>query len=119
MGKGILSEVDMGIHKLEVDLLLRDALSINSMLFTTEAWSGITEKQLTRMEVVDTSLLQKLTGGHSHRVLSLRDSDMEALTPSAQLFQRFRTVEQIYTFKLVFNTLLTLAHPWFFGCSQD
>ena len=37
----------------------------------------------------------------------------------AQLFQRFRTVEQIYTFKLIFNTLLTLAHPWYFGCSQD
>ena len=35
------------------------------MLFTAEAWSGVTEKQLARMEVVDTSLLRKLTGGHS------------------------------------------------------
>ena len=40
------------------------------------------------------------------------------INPS-QLFQRFRTVEQIYTFKLIFNTLLTLAHPWYFSCSQD
>ena len=41
------------------------------------------------------------------------------LGTQAQLFQRFRTVEQIYTFKLIFNTLLTLDHPWYFGCSQD
>ena len=37
----------------------------------------------------------------------------------SQLFQRFKTVEQIYTFKLIFNTLLTLAHPWYFGCNQE
>ena len=40
-------------------------------------------------------------------------------SPGPQLFQRFRTVEQIYTLKLICNTLLTLAHPWYFGCSQD
>ena len=31
------------------------------------------------------------------------------LIHSPQVFQRFRIAEQIYTFKLVFNTLLTLA----------
>jgi hypothetical protein len=36
-----------------------------------------------------------------------------------QLFQRFRTAAQIYTFKLIFNTLVTLSHPWYFGCSYD
>ena len=61
---GILSEVDLGVHRLEVGLLLRKAILISSMLFTAEAWSGLTEKQLARLEVVDTSLLQKLAGGH-------------------------------------------------------
>ena len=37
----------------------------------------------------------------------------------AQLLQRFRTDEQIYTLKLIFNTLLTIAPPWYFGCSHD
>ena len=62
---GILSEVDMGVHKLEVGLLLRKAILIGGMLYTSEAWSGLNEKQLARLEVVDTALLRKLTGGHS------------------------------------------------------
>ena len=61
---GILSEVDMGVHKLEVGLLLRKAILINGLLYTAEAWSGLNEKQLARIEVVDTALLHKLTGGH-------------------------------------------------------
>ena len=62
---GILSTVDMGVHKVEAGLMLRQAILINSMLFTAEAWSGLTEKHLARMEVVDSSLLRRLTGGHS------------------------------------------------------
>ena len=34
---GILSEVDMGVHKLEVGLLLREAILISSLIFTAEA----------------------------------------------------------------------------------
>ena len=62
---GILSEVDMGVHKVEVGLMLRQAILINSMLFSAEAWSSVTEIQLARLEVVDTVLLRQLTGGHS------------------------------------------------------
>ena len=62
---GILSEVDMGVHKLEVGLLLRKAILIGGMLYTAEAWWGLNEKQLARLEVVDTALLRKLTGGHA------------------------------------------------------
>ena len=62
---GILSVVDMGVHKVEVGLMLRQAIFINSMLYIAEAWSGVIEKQLARLEVVDTSLLGQLTGGHS------------------------------------------------------
>jgi hypothetical protein len=62
---GILSEVDMGVHKVEVGLMLRQAILINSMLFSAKAWSSVSEKQLARLEVVDTALLRRLTGGHS------------------------------------------------------
>ena len=54
---GILSKVDMGVHRLEVGVLLRKSILISSLLFTAKAWSGLTEKQLTRLKVVDTSLL--------------------------------------------------------------
>ena len=58
----ILSEVDMGAHKVEAGLMLRQSLLLSSMLYSAEAWSGLTEKQLTRLEVVDTALLRRLTG---------------------------------------------------------
>ena len=62
---GILEEVTLGSHRLEVGLMLRKSILVNSMLFSAEAWSGVTEKHIKRLEVVDTALLRKLTGGHS------------------------------------------------------
>ena len=41
---GILDQVDMGVHKVEVGIMLRPAIFINSVLFTSEAWSDIKEK---------------------------------------------------------------------------
>ena len=64
---GILSEVDMGLHKIEVGPMPRRAILISSMVNSAEAWSGITYKQLARLEVVDLSLLRQLTGGHVKR----------------------------------------------------
>ena len=64
---GILSEVDMGLHKIEVGPMLMQAILISSMVNSAEAWSGITDKQLARLEVVDLSLLRQLTGGHVKR----------------------------------------------------
>ena len=62
---GILEEVDMGGNKLEAGLLLREAILVGGMLYSAETWSDVTDKQLSRLEVVDTALLKKLTGGHS------------------------------------------------------
>ena len=59
----ILGEVDMGSNRLEAGLLLRESILVNSLLFSAEAWSALSDKQLARLEVVDTSLLRQLTGG--------------------------------------------------------
>ena len=53
----ILGEVDMGSNRLEAGLLLRESILVNSLLFTAEAWSALSDKQLARLEVVDTSLI--------------------------------------------------------------
>ena len=66
---GILGAVDMGCNRLEAGLLLRQSILINSLLYSAEAWSGVTEKQLARLESVDTALLTQLTGGHSKSAL--------------------------------------------------
>ena len=63
--KGILSEVDLGQNTVEVGLLLRKAILVNSLLFTAETWSGIRESDLVRLEQVDHALISSLTSGHS------------------------------------------------------
>ena len=62
---GILEEVDMGSNRLEAGLLLRQSILVNSLLFSAEAWSALTDRHLARMEVVDNTLLSRLTGGQS------------------------------------------------------
>jgi hypothetical protein len=62
---GIIQEVDMGSRRLEVGLLLRKAILVNSLLFTAETWSGVKEKELRRLEQVDQHLLRSLLFSHS------------------------------------------------------
>ena len=63
--KGILSEVDLGDNRVQVGLILRKAILVNSLLFTAEAWSGVREADLVRLEQVDLALLRSLVSGHS------------------------------------------------------
>ena len=62
---GILSEVDMGVHQLEAGLRLHEAILISSLLYFAEAWSGVTDRHMSRLEVVVSALLKRLTGSHS------------------------------------------------------
>ena len=68
---GILEEVTLGQHRVEVGLMLRQAILINSLLFSAEAWSGVTDKLLSRLEVVDNALLCRLTVQLSLIILKL------------------------------------------------
>ena len=63
--KGILSEVDLGNHRVQIGLILRKAILVNSLLFTAEAWSGVREADLVRLEQVDLALFRSLVSGHS------------------------------------------------------
>ena len=56
---GILESVDFGSHRVEVGLLLRRAILVSSLLFTAETWSGLTERDLVRIEQVDQALLER------------------------------------------------------------
>lgn len=63
--QGILEQVDMCAHRVEVGLLLRKAILVNSLLFTAETWSGVREEDLVRLEQVDLALMKSLVSGHS------------------------------------------------------
>ena len=62
---GILGEVETGAHRMEVGLLLRKAILTNSLLFSAEAWSAVTDTDIHRLEQVDSALLKSLVNGHS------------------------------------------------------
>ena len=61
---GILSELP-SIRRVEVGLKLREAKIVNGMIYSTEAWSSISNAELTRLEQVDMSGLRALVQGHS------------------------------------------------------
>ena len=61
---GILSEMP-STRKVEIGLKLREAKLLNGMIFSTEAWSSISNAEMTRLEQVDMSLLRSLVEGHS------------------------------------------------------
>ena len=70
-GWGKLSEIS-GIlakmpdtQKFKVGLNLRLAKLINGTIYSSEAWSKISETELTRLEQVDMALIRSLVSGHS------------------------------------------------------
>ena len=43
---GILGEVAIGAHRIKAGLILRKAILTSSLLFTSEAWHNVTEKDV-------------------------------------------------------------------------
>ena len=58
----ILNQVSFGRHYLQIALLLRESLLINSMLNNVEVWHGITRDEEKEFQKVDLILLRKLLG---------------------------------------------------------
>ena len=67
----ILEEVPLGKHKLEIGLLLRQALFLNGILYNSEAWSTFSEKDIESIEKIDEYLLRSLLKGHSKAPLEM------------------------------------------------
>ena len=45
-----------GKRRLQIELMLRDAMFINGVIFNTEAWHSVQLKHLEELEVIDRSL---------------------------------------------------------------
>ena len=61
----ILEEVPLGKYRMEIGLKLRQAMLLNGILYNSEAWHGITENELKRLEDVDEHLLRSLVRAHA------------------------------------------------------
>ena len=63
--RALLSDMPFGHRRVEVGLMLRDAMFVNGVLCNSEAWHSITEKNIEDLEVMDRSLLRHITKAHA------------------------------------------------------
>ena len=56
----ILSEIPLGKYKIQIGLILRQAMLINGMLSSSEAWSDVKDGDIKLLEDVDEFLLRSL-----------------------------------------------------------
>ena len=61
----LLNDISLATHFFKIAKLLREAMLINSMLFSANAWYDISESSLKSLESVDESLLRQVLKGHS------------------------------------------------------
>ena len=53
------------ITRIKVGMKLREAKLQNGMLFSSEAWSNVSDADMERLEQVQTAALKELVAGHS------------------------------------------------------
>ena len=63
--RALLSDMPFGKRRVEVGLMLRDAMFVNGILCNSEAWHNISKKHIEELEVVDHQLLRHIVGAHA------------------------------------------------------
>ena len=58
----LLAETDLGIHKINVSLLLYQSLFLSTMLFNSQTWSNIRKKDIDDLHKVQSKFLKKVIG---------------------------------------------------------
>lgn len=58
--QGFMREASLGTHTLSVYLLLHNAIFISSVIFNSEAWSNITEKNMSTLTTIQLRYLKKM-----------------------------------------------------------
>ena len=56
----MLNRVSLGHYYFEIGLVFRDTILVSKMVFNSEVWYKVTEKQLTKLEQIDEMLFRKL-----------------------------------------------------------
>ena len=65
---GILNEVPTGTLRTQIGLKMRETKLCNNLLYNAEAWSYISDRDMSRLEQVDLSFLKSLVGARSKTV---------------------------------------------------
>ena len=85
--RALLTDMPFGKRRLQIGLMLRDAMFVNGVLFNSEAWSSINQKHIEEIETIDRTLMRFLVGAH-------------AKTPSEILYLETATIPLRYTMSI-------------------
>ena len=61
----LISEVPLGKYKIQIALILRQAMLIKGILFNMEVWSDVKDSDIKLLENVDEFLIRSLFKAHS------------------------------------------------------
>ena len=62
---GILNEVSLGYHYIEIGLILRESILMSKMLLSAESWHKIYQHQVEKLDEIDRIFFKKLFNSHS------------------------------------------------------
>ena len=63
--RALLTDMPFGHRRVEVDIMLRNAMFVTGFLCNSEVWNSISKKNIDNFEVMDRSLLWYIIGAHS------------------------------------------------------
>ena len=63
--RALLTDMPFGKRRLQIGLMLWDAMSVNVALFNSEAWSSLNMKHIEEIETIDRTLMKFIVGAHA------------------------------------------------------
>ena len=63
--RALLSDLPFGHRRVQVGLMLRNAMFFNGILCNSESWHSILKKHIEELEIMDRSLVRYITGAHA------------------------------------------------------
>ena len=91
----IISEIPLGSWRIKAGLQLRQGLLLNSILFNSEAWHGLSKNEIESIEKVDEALLRSLLKAHSK--ISLEALYLETGSIPIKFIIKHRRLNYLYT----------------------
>ena len=82
--RALLSDMPFGHSRVQVGLMLRDAMFVNGVLTNCEAWHSISKKNIEELEVMDRSLIRYILGAHAKHKMRVCILKLELLTLNRQ-----------------------------------
>jgi hypothetical protein len=63
--RALLSDMPFGKRRLQIGLMLRDAMFVNGVLCNSEVWHNISQKHIEELETVDHAVMRHIIGAHA------------------------------------------------------